>query len=240
VVEERGFRPARLAGRESVGGGLTRVTVEPSEALLSTYRRPGQYVEMRVDGAMGFFVLASDPGEGPWTLIMRPGGGASDVVLGIAIGSPIELTGALGHGFPADAAAGLPLVIALNGTGVAAAPPLVHRRIRDGDAGLTQLYIGLRTRDELPIEPELRAFRQGGVEVVVCLSQAPALVAEDSEEAVTRFAPGYVQDVLRARVTAGSLSGGRIFAVGSSAMLASLRDVALDLGLPRDHVHTNY
>ena len=54
---------------------------------------------------------------------MRAGGGASDVVLAVPVGSSLELTEALGHGFPVDAAASRPLVVALNGTGVAAAPP---------------------------------------------------------------------------------------------------------------------
>src|ERR1700722_11292690 len=92
-------RPARLAGRESAGGGLTRVTVEPAPGLLASYRYPGQYVEMRAGQETGFFVVSSEPGVGPWELIMRSGGGASDVVLAMSVGSDIELTGAIGDGF---------------------------------------------------------------------------------------------------------------------------------------------
>lgn len=251
MSDDRRFRPARLAGREDVGGGLARVTVDPEGALLTTYRQAGQYVEMRVDGETGFFVLASDPGASPWELIMRSGGGASDVVLTIQVGSPIELTGALGDGFPVAEVAGRPLVIAINGTGVAAVPPIVHRRIRDGDAGLTHVFLGLRSRDELPLAEELRSWQQSGVDVVVCLSQAqpsaasaaPATCAAASEPGVTgplRFAPGYVQDVLRARVSPRSLAGGRIFAVGTSAMLEALSTRAREMGLREEHIHTNY
>jgi NAD(P)H-flavin reductase len=246
VAEDRRFRPARLAGRENAGGGLTRVTVEPDPSLLPSYRHPGQYLEMRVQGETGFFVLSSDPGSEVWELVMRAGGGASDVVLAIAVGSPLEVTGAIGEGFPLELAVGHPLVVAINGTGVAAAPPVVRRRVRDGDAAITRVFLGVRGRDELPLEPELRAWRASGVDVVVCLSQAaqgPALAASPEGGGKTSevdFAPGYVQDVVRDRVVPGSLGGGRIFAVGSSSMVGALRALASELGLDPGRVHTNY
>lgn len=246
MTEDRRFRPARLAGRESAGGGLTRVTVEPDPSLLPTYRQPGQYVEMRVQGETGFFVLSNDPGLAAWDLVMRAGGGASDVVLAIAVGSALEVTAALGAGFPLDLAAGHTLVVALNGTGVAAAPPIVRRRVRDGDAALTRVFLGVRAREEVPLEPELRAWRASGVDVVVCLSQlAPDPASATSPEPVGRmsevaFAPGYVQDVVRDRVAAGSVGDGRIFAVGSSSMVDALRASAPELGLDPERIHTNY
>jgi NAD(P)H-flavin reductase len=242
VTEDRRFRPARLAGRESAGGGLTRVTVDPEPALLGSHGHPGQYVEMRVQGETGFFVLSSEPGASAWELVMRAGGGASDVVLAIAVGSPLELTAALGHGFPLDAVVGRPLVVALNGTGVAAAPPIVRRRVRDGDAALTTVFVGVRARDEVPLEPELRVWRQSGVDVVVCLSQPSPGGPVDVERrpADVAFVPGYVQDVIRDRVAHGSLAEGRLFAVGSSSMVEALRAYALELGLDGGRIHTNY
>jgi len=215
------FRPARLAGRESAGGGLTRVLVEPEAPLLASYRTPGQYVEMHAGGETGFFVLSNEPGSPVWELVMRAGGGASDVVLAVPVGSDIELTGAIGHGFPVEAAAGHPLVVALNGTGVAAGPPLVRHRVRDGDASRTKVFVGVRARDEVPIEDELQRWRREGVDVVVCLSQE-------------------LQDVVRVRLSPGELAGGRVFAVGSSPMIDALRALAPHLGLDALRIHTNY
>jgi len=216
--------------------------------LLPSYRQPGQYLEMRVQGETGFFVLSSDPGSIAWELVMRAGGGASDVVLAIPVGSPLEVTGALGEGFPVELAAARPLVVALNGTGVAAAPPVVRRRVRDGDAAITRVFLGVRARDELPLEPELRAWRASGVEVVACLSQpgpgqspAPAASGEGAgRRDGVDFEAGYVQDVVRDRVGPGWLAGGRIFAVGTSSMVDALRVRASELGLDPDRVHTNY
>lgn len=239
MSDDARFRPARLAGRESAGGGLTRVLVEPEAALLASYRTPGQYVEMRAGGETGFFVLSNDPGSPAWELVMRAGGGASDVVLAIPVGSDIELTGAIGEGFPLEAAARHPLVVALNGTGVAAGPPIVRRRVRDGDASRTTVFLGVRARDEVPIEAELTEWRRQGVDVVVCLSQAPAGAAVFDAAGVV-FVPGYVQDVVRARITPAAFAAGRVFAVGTSSMIEALRALAPELGLHAGRVHTNH
>jgi NAD(P)H-flavin reductase len=249
VTDDLRFRPARLAGRESAGGGLTRVKVEPEPGSLASYRNPGQYVEMRAGQETGFFVISSEPGVGPWELVMRSGGGASDVVLAMPIGSAIELTWAIGDGFPMADAAGSPLVVALNGTGVAAGPPVVRRRVRDGDAAITHVFLGVRAPDEVPIEPELRQWQRQGVEVIVCLSQTgPGPVHEGARMGSSSivFSPGYVQEVVRARLAAqgrsglSGLGGARVFAVGSSSMVDALRAMAPDLGLDGGRVHTNY
>jgi len=133
-AEAERFHRARLITREFAGGGLTRVTVDPGRYVASTYTSPGQYIEVRVGGESGYFVLANAPGAAEWQLIMRRGGGASDVLLSIAPGGALEVTDAIGSGFPMDASRGRPVLIALGGTGVAAALPLVGRRVADGDA----------------------------------------------------------------------------------------------------------
>ena len=171
---------------------------------------------------------------------MRPGGGASDVVLTLPEGSSIELTGALGEGFPVDEARGLPLLVVLNGTGIAAGPPVVRRRIHDGDAARTRVFVGIRDRGEVPIEAELVDWVGAGVEVTVCLSQ------DSRDDAITvapsglRFARGYVQDVVGAEVLPGSASGGFVFAVGTSSMIDALRSLAPALGLGPERIRTNY
>jgi NAD(P)H-flavin reductase len=246
------LRPARLVGRLDAGGGLTRVIIEPHPEVAHTYTRPGQYVEMHIGGEEGFFVVSSDPGVLPWELVMRSGGGASDVVLASEVGSPLELSGALGNGFALDAARGEALAVVVGGTGVAAGPPVVRRRILHGDARRTAAFVGVRHVSELPLEPELRSWARAGVQVVVCTAQPEedALPAanpgrgerpEGPEDAgVLAFVRGYVQDVLPGHLPAGWLAGGRIFAVGSAPMVDALRAVAPSVGLDRSRVETNY
>ncbi len=210
--------------------------LEPAPESVSSYATPGQYVEMRIAGETGFFVLSSVPGASPWQLVMRAGGGASDVVLAIPEGSRLDLTSALGEGFPVAEARGGPLLLALAGTGIAAGPPIVRGRVAEGDASRTRVFVGVRDRADVALEPELRAWCAAGVEVYACLSQGPV----DREARGLRFARGHVQDVVREEVAAGAASGGFVFAVGGAAMVDALRALAPVLGVEPSRVVTNY
>jgi NAD(P)H-flavin reductase len=178
---------ARLIKREFAGGGLTRVTLDPGRYVASTYTSPGQYIEVHVGGESGYFVLANAPGAPEWQLIMRRGGGASDVLLSIAPGGALEVTDAIGSGFPMEASRGRPVVIALGGTGVAAALPLVGRRVADGDATRTEVLIGLRTRSEVPLHTDLDAWIRAGVRVLLCVSQDDPAATDAAYERRSTF-----------------------------------------------------
>jgi CDP-4-dehydro-6-deoxyglucose reductase len=233
-AEEGTFHPARLVARGDAGGGLSLLTLELEPGVAATYVAPGQYVEVRAGGETGYFVLANEPGAPVWEMILRAGGGASDVLLAMATGGPVEVTRAIGAGFPMPQARGRHVLVALSGTGVAAARPLVRRRIADGDAARTRLLVGVRTRAELPLERDLEAWAAAGVRVLICLSQA-----EDGLDDPP-FVRGYVQDVLRLRPESRPPAGAHIFAVGVASMVDALRELAPGMGIPRDHVHTNH
>jgi NAD(P)H-flavin reductase len=213
---------------------MTLVILEPDADVGPSYTSPGQYVEVRARGETGYFVLAGVPGELPWELVMRSGGGVSDVLLPAPLGLDVEVTAAIGAGFPFEAARERLLVVALSGTGVAAGRPLVRRRIADGDAARTQVWVGVRTQAELPLVVDIAEWREAGVSVVVCLSQ-PAETPPGE-----LFAKGYVQDVMAARIASGSLADAHVFAVGVSSMVEALRALAPRLGLPVERVHTNH
>lgn len=219
---------------------MTTVRIEVSEEVARSYTTPGQFVEVRVDGETGYFVLAGAPGAHPWELVMRKGGGASDVLLPAPIGRPVEVTAALGAGFPMADARGRQVIVALSGTGIAAGRPIVGRRVADGDAARTHVFVGARTRAELALGADVDRWREAGVRVVVCLSQAAPRDGEDGDghdrEPFTR---GYVQDVLRdhARSARGVWA---IFAVGVSSMVEGLRALAPELGLSPEQVLTNH
>jgi NAD(P)H-flavin reductase len=228
------FRPARLLARYDVGGGMTLIETDPGPQVAATYRSPGQYMEVRAGGETGYFVLASEPLAPRWHLVMRAGGGASDVLLRMAPGDALEVTDAIGPGFPMIAARGRSLVVALSGTGVAAGRPLVGRRVAEADAVRTEVLLGARTRNEVALERDLDAWDRAGVHVVVCLSQ------DDAMAEGPRYVRGYVQDVLRERATAQPLSGALIFAVGMPSMIEELRGLAPALGIRREDVLTNH
>ena len=222
---------------------MTIVRVVPPADIAGTYTTPGQYVEVRIDGETGYFVLAGPPGANPWELVMRSGGGASDVLLAAHPGRALEITPALGDGFPMDAARGRDVVIALSGTGIAAGRPLVGRRVADGDAARTQVFVGTRTRGELALAGDIDAWTSAGITVVICLSQGtPGDPGEPGEDPRSdrRVALGYVQDVVRARVAPGAWAHVHVFAVGLGSMIEALRSLAPELGLPSERVLTNH
>jgi NAD(P)H-flavin reductase len=201
-----------VTDRKSAGGGLTRIVLVPTAEVAASHDTPGQYVEVRADGQTGYFVLSSDPGASPWELVMRDGGGASNVLLVMSVPGAVEVTVAIGSGFPMRDARGRELLVALGGTGVAAGPPVVRRRIGDGDARLTRVWVSARG-DALPLAEEIEAWRGAGV-------------------LVTTVATGFVDEAMRAHISAAPEAP--IFAVGADAMVAALRSLA------PGRVHTNH
>jgi NAD(P)H-flavin reductase len=230
------FNHARLVSVESVGGGLSQLTIDPGAHLARTHDSPGQYVEVRVEGETGYFVLANEPGAATWDLVMKSGGGASDVLLRMRAGDVLEVTGAIGAGFPMAPAAGRPLLVVLGGTGMAAGRPIVRRRIREGDASRTWVFVALRRREESALEDDLDAWADAGATVFVCLSQGNS--AEDGG----RFVHGRIPDILRAFAAShpGAIESAVVFFVGTASMVATLREAAPSLGIRPEDVLTNH
>jgi NAD(P)H-flavin reductase len=200
-----------VTDRKPAGAGLTRIVLVPPADLATSHDTPGQYVEVRADGQTGYFVLSSDPGSSPWELVLRDGGGASDVLLVMRVPGAVEITAAIGTGFPMRDVRGRELLVALGGTGIAAGPPVVRRRISDGDARLTRVWVGARG-EALPLAGEIEAWRGAGVHVTVAI--------------------GFVDEAMRAHIAASPEAP--IFAVGADAMVAALRSLA------PGRVHTNH
>jgi len=233
---EARFHPARLVSLQSVGGGLSHLRIDPGRVVAGTYASPGQYVEVRVGGETGYFVLANEPGGAMWDLVMKSGGGASDVLLRMSAGGALEVTGAIGAGFPMTRLAGHPLVVVLGGTGLAAARPILQRRVREGDASRTAVFIALRKREESAFEADLDAWGSAGVTVVVCLSQG------DAGDAGGRVVLGRIPDVLHAFAAShpGAFASAVVFSVGTASLVETLREAAPSLGVRPEDVLTNH
>jgi NAD(P)H-flavin reductase len=208
--------------------------------LAGGYRSPGQFTCVRADEETGFFVLASAVGQ-PWELLVRAGGATADMLLGCPLGAQVQMSGALGKGFPYETARDRRLIVAVAGTGIAAARALMRRRIADGTAARTELYVGFRTRAEVPMLAELAVWTNHGARVVACLSRESPLDAEGPVE----MAHGYVQDVVQAGKARRTINppdgaGAMIFAVGPAGLVETMRKLAVSLGIPEADVRTNY
>jgi NAD(P)H-flavin reductase len=224
--------PARLADRRG-GHSLTRVTLDVPPELRATHEVPGQYVSIVAKNENGYFVLASPVGANAWHLLVREGGTVADTILASPIGTTFPTTAAMGAGFPCDEAKGRRLVVCVAGTGIAAAPPLAARRIADGDAARTHVYLGVPRVSDLPCAEDVAGWRAAGVLATVCVSR------EDARGPYTER--GYVQDVARAHLLVEpEVASALLFAVGPSPMVDGARTVARSLGIAERDFRTNY
>ena len=209
------------------------LTLELPSEVRGTHVLPGQYVSVCAGGDTGYFVLASAVGAETWEILLRSGGDVADALLVATLGERVPVTAALGGGFPCDEARGRSLLIAVAGTGIAAAKPIMSWRMNDGDAARTDVFLGMRVAADLPMHAEIAAWQAAGSRVTVCLSR------ENPDAGVPGFVRGYVQDV--ARSTLGVMdSRGMIFAVGPGPMIDAFRVLGHELGVSETDFRTNY
>lgn len=231
----RSLAAARIVGRESMPGGLVRVGLEVPPEVRATYTNPGQYVTIRLENHESSFVLASDPGDAVWDVIVRPTGQVASALATTDV-DQLEISGALGAGFPLHSVGGRALVIAVVGSGIAAGRPVIRARIEAGDAPNTRLYLGVRRKIDIPLASEIDSWVARGCRVVACLSRDTGDGGVD--QARLRLASGYVQHSLGRDLRAAPAVS--IFVAGSKAMVDAVRDVASDLSMDRRDVVTNH
>ena len=217
---------ARLSGRRDAGGGLLLVALDVEPDRARTYTAPGQYVEVRTGAANGFFVLASQVGASPWELLVKNAGDAADALVSLPFGSEVDVEGPMGAGFAVAKVQERPVVVAVVGSALAVARPVLATRIAEGAAARTSLFLGLRAPTDLPIAEEVAAWSEHGVNVVLCLSRSE-LHHHPEVLPKAKRAVGYVQVALQQAVTSGELPPGALVVVaGPDAMLADMRALA--------------
>lgn len=217
---------ALLVARRDAGGGLVLVALEVDPELARGFAAPGQYVEVTTSAGSGYFVLGGAVGTSPWELLVKSAGGASDALFSLPLGSVVEVTGAMGAGFPIAQAGSRAVVVAVVGSALAVARPVVALRIEEGAAQATFLFVGARAPTDLPIADEVAAWSEQGVTVVLCLSRREL---EHHREVLpcAQRAVGYVQVALARAVEAGVVpAGALVVAAGPEAMLADMRAFA--------------
>lgn len=221
---------AVLSSREDAGGELILVALDVAPELAHAYETPGQYVEVKTEGGNGYFVLANDVGTTPWQLLVKNAGGAADSLATLPLGTAVPVKGPLGTGFSVERMRSRHVAVAVVGSAISVARPVVRQRIRDGAARITHLFLGLRSPADLPIAQEIEEWSRQGVAVVLCLSRSelhhvPAVLPK------ARRVAGYVQRALAHAVKAGEVPHGTlVIAAGPDAMLADMRTLAEGTG----------
>jgi len=214
---------AILSVRHDAGGELLLVSLDVSAEVARAYTTPGQYIEVRTASGKGYFVLASEVGAAPWQLLVKNAGGAADALTTLPLGSTLEIVGPLGAGFSAPRMESRHVAIAVVGSALGVARPVLARRIRGGVAGSTHLFLGVRAPTDVPILQEVEAWTAQGVHVVLCLSRGEVHHHPEIVPRARRVA-GYVQRALARALQAGDVPHGTlVIAAGPDAMLADMR-----------------
>lgn len=214
---------AVLMSRDAAGGGLWLVSLEVDAETARGYTTAGQYVKVLAERGNGYFVLAGDEGRTPFQLLVRNAGDAADALVNAPLGARFAVSAPLGRGFPVHGARGRSVVVAVVGSALAVARPVLRHRIADGEAGATQVFIGVRSAADVPLAGEVEAWAEQGARVVLCLSRGELHHHEGRIPRAERVA-GYVQDaVARAIEDARIRPGALVVAAGPQGMLDAMR-----------------
>lgn len=217
---------AVLSSRQDAGGDLILVSLDVSPAVARAYETPGQYVEVKTESGKGYFVLANDVGTTPWELLVKNAGGAADALATLPLGSELPINGPLGAGFSVDRMRSKHVAVAVVGSAISVARPVVRQRIRDGAASITCLFLGLCSPLDLPIAHEIEQWAASGVAVVLCLSRSELHLHPEVLPAAQRVV-GYVQRALSQALKRGEVPHGTlVIAAGPDSMLADMRTLA--------------
>jgi NAD(P)H-flavin reductase len=214
---------AILSARHDAGGELLLVSLDVSTDVARAYTTPGQYIEVKTESGKGYFVLASAIGCSPWQLLVKNAGGAADALTTLPLGSALEISGPHGAGFSAPRMESRHVAVAVVGSALGVARPVLADRIRAGAAASTHLFLGVRAPTDVPILDEVETWTTQGVRVVLCLSRGEL---DHHPEVVPRAhrAAGYVQRALARALETGEVPHGTlVIAAGPDAMLADMR-----------------
>jgi len=223
-----------LASSFVSAGQYVRVSLTPDEAADDPHSKP----EEPARAAELYLALCSAPSDGgAWTLLLKEGGHAVDQIVACAqkLASPTELqllcSRAEGKGFGIEAASGGDLLLFAGGSGISAIRSVLRACIASpGKFSRIVLFHGVRHPEAFAFHAEeAEDWRAAGVELVPVIS-----AAHEAWEG----ARGYVQDHLEALKLSYPSSWACL--CGPRDFQDDIRARLIELGLPSDHVLTNF
>jgi dihydroorotate dehydrogenase electron transfer subunit len=165
-----------------------------------------------------FSVLAA-PEADVFSIMLKVYGRGTAALHALRVGETVRVTGPLGRGFPATAAAGAVQILVAGGVGL---PPLHLQAMRAaaaGHAGRVELFYGGRDRDDLVL---LEDFAAHGI--------ATTLATEDGSVGTRGFVTVPLQERLERARARGEAT--QVLACGPTPMLAAVRRLVLAAGVP--------
>lgn len=202
--------------------------------------RAGQHVDLRLTADDGYSVqrsysIASEPersGEIDITVERIPGGEVSPFLHEVAVpGDRLEVRGPIGGYFVWEAALGGPLLLVGGGSGVVPLMAMARHRARAGSGIPARLLFSSRGPDEIIYREELDSLADGtGLDVVHTLTRQQP--------------PGWngyarrIDEEMLAEVIQPLGAAVRAYACGPTALVETVANGLLRLGLPPDRIRT--
>lgn len=203
--------------------------------------RAGQHVDLRLTAEDGYSVersysIASEPeraGEVDITVERIDGGEVSPFLHEVAVpGDRLEVRGPIGGYFVWEAAVGGPLLLVAGGSGVVPLMAMVRHRARSGSTVPARLLFSSRGPEEIIYRDELDRLASSGdgFEALHTLTRRQP----DGWTGYTRR----IDEAMLAEVIEPLGSATRAYACGPTALVETVANGLVRLGLPPDRIRT--
>lgn len=225
------YHPARLVATRSETPHMRHLRLEVPPAVLESYGIPGQFLEVRRPGedATAFFAIANQPGAGGIELLVKRAEGLADLLFDLQVGSELEVSEAMGPGFPLDQAHGRDVLLFATGSGFAPIRAMLQAIEDEREAyGTVHLFFGVRTDADVPFRPELDALAAQGIELHLTISRLPEPTPGHGR---------YVQE--RFRRVLPPIANAVAYLCGIEGMVSGVTEALHDAGMAADRVHVN-
>ena len=207
------------------------IEVEVDAEFARAYRRPGQYVTLKLDGwPPRFYVVASRPRDERWEFLIDLQGELGPVLSDLEVGDDLFVSLPEGAGFDPTEAVGRPVALFCTGSGLASMRPLVEYWLERGDRespAEIDIFYGERRPDDFCFDAVISQWEGRGVRV------HRAAERDDSSKCRHR----YVQDAFDADPP--PMEGGYVYLSGAPVMTQIVAEKMLNIGVMPSHIKVN-
>jgi NAD(P)H-flavin reductase len=228
------FHAVKITELRRATPGALHVRLEGGPlALYEAYRYPGMRVDVRATGggkpAAGSVGIASQPERRYFELLVELGTPLGDALAALGPGAELEVTRALGSGFPAFEFRRHDIYLVGHGAGLgpvrAAALHVLSER---GAFDQVRLLAEAHFLDEIPYRDEFPSWQRGGLRIYQTLARPDVGKWRRGEQA-------YVHDLLADLRPDPARSV--VFAAGPADMLQGVHGVLRELELPPERLY---
>ena len=234
ALDLEGFRrrwPAPVLAIWEEGPRYLGVRIEVSAGLDQAYFRPGQYVTLKWQGEVRFFVIAHRSTRGEkhyWEFLIDRQGFFGESLQAQEPGVILEVSAPEGSGFLEEVSPG-EAILFCTGSGVATMRPLIEAWLGSKSRPeKISLFVGVESLKELPYGALLKEWTRAGVELYLAIGSSST-------------GPRFVQELfLEARQDRKlDLEKAHFFLSGAPVMVSAVRATLAPLGIDAERIHTN-